>query len=481
MKILLITPNYFVNNLIERWNNILILGKAPVLGLGSIAAQALRKNHEVKILDMIAEPIKKEEFARLISEFKPELVGINITNPTIKKGVLVARFIKMYFPQLPIVVGGPAIEIFPHETMYHQCFDYGLQGEADYTFTEFLDYLQGQSPKKPQGLVYREKGEVKIFGKPPIIHNLDELPLPAYHLYHGKYMHIAAKKSPFSSIMTARGCPYHCGFCSKVPHWNHLRVRSVNKVIEEFKKLAADGVKEINIYDDTFTSLRQRTIDICKGLIKENNKIIWAARTRADSIDEELLDYLKKAGCYRLHIGIESGSNEILKKMNKMVSVEKIKESVNLIKKFGLEVVGYFMVGYPGESLKTMEQTKTLIKELPLDFLELNIFHITPASPIYDETLRQGKNWIYEQWRDYTYLKRDSLPLYHGENTNPHEVEIEARKIFRSYHFSPRQILKYLKMINTWTRLKNYLKGFFKVMLVLLIPRRIQKYEYEKN
>ncbi|MFH1367121.1 MAG: radical SAM protein [Patescibacteria group bacterium] len=478
MKILLITPDYFCENIWDRFLKSLQLGLSPVLGLGYVAAAAEKAGHEVKILDMAAQPTTRKNLALLLRQYEPDLIGFNLTNLTIDRGVLVAKFCKNIQPHTVIAVGGPAAEILPEATLAHACFDLGLRGEADFTFVELLDYLSGKRKEKPEGLIVRENGGINFYGEPALILNLDEIPFPARHLFKGQYMHIAARKKPFASMMTSRGCPYRCGFCSKVPNWCRLRAMSAGKVVEEFRTLSKQGIKEVNLYDDTFTCQRQRTLDICQGLIEAKFDLIWAARTRLDSIDEELLKKMKEAGCYRLHLGIESGSDEILKKMNKMITREQIIKGMKLIKSFGYETVGYFLLGYPGETVATMEETRQLIKEIPLDYIELNTFHPLPDSPVYQEMLAQGVEKVKNEWYDYMALKRKTLPVYHGDGVTPEQVEKYFYKIFREYYFSPRRIINFLRLINTGLRFKNYLRGFTRVILLYLTK---SIYSFRKN
>jgi len=468
MKILLITPDYFVKNSWDRFLKKLLLGASPVLGLGYVAATAEKAGHQVKILDMTVEPTTKEDLAGLINNYQPEFIGFNLTNLTIDKGVMVARQCKKINSKITIGVGGAAAEIFPEATFKHNCFDIGLRGEADYTFVQLINYLENKNQEKPEGLIYKENNKIKFHGLPPMIKNLDELTFPARHLYQGKYMHIAAKKEPFASMMTSRGCPFNCGFCSKVPNWRRLRVMSAKKVVKEFKSLARQGVKEVNLYDDTFTCLRQRTMDICQGLIDNKINIIWAARTRLDSIDPELLKKMREAGCYRLHLGIESGSDKILKLMDKRITRDLIIKGTKMIKKQGFEIVGYFMLGYPGETLETMEETRDLIKKIPLDYIELNTFHPLPNSPVYHQIQEKGIERVEKEWYDYMALKRSLLPVYHGPGVSAKQVDEYFYKIFKEYHFSFRQIINFLKLIKTWVRLKNYLRGFLRVSLLYL-------------
>lgn len=466
MNILLITPDIFCRTKWQRFQKSLGMGLSPVLGLGYIAAAAEKAGHQVKILDLTVEPSTEISLNQLISDFKPELVGLYLTNITILKGVTVAQTIKKSFSKVPIAIGGPSIDLLPFETLNHHCFDFGLQGEADYTFVDLLNYLQGKQKEKPQGFVYRENNEIKIHGRPPYILNLDTLPFPARHLYQGHYMHIAAKKEPFASMMTSRGCPMRCGFCSKAPHWNRLRAMSAKKVVEEFKLLYQTGIKEVNVYDDTFTFLRQRTIDICKGIIAAKINILWACRTRVDVVDEELLDYLKKAGCYRLHIGVESGSNQILKLMDKRITKEQVLASSKLIKKFGFEIVGYFMLGYPGETIKTLEETREIIKTMPTDYIELNTFFPLPSSPVYQEILNKGIHTVEKEWKNYMELKRETLPTYYGEEIDKKQVDDYFYKIFREYYFNIKRIFHFIALINTPLRLKNYSRAFMRIVLL---------------
>jgi len=356
MNILLIRPDDFNTDYLSKLRkgiarNGIHGGVLHPLGLCYVAAASENAGHKTKILDMRAQDISEIEFERIIRKFSPDLVGIYMTTFEIKKAVLIAKKIKDADKSMPVVVGGPGVGIYPKETLTHECFDYGIIGEADFSFPIFLDYLNNKSNDKIPGLVYKKNGAPIISASIQVVKNLDSLPLPARHLLKGNYNYVFVSHEPFTSMMTSRGCPFNCSFCGKPPGRDVLRLRSVWNIVDEFKYVIEDGYKEVILFDDTFTVNKKHVEGVCDGIIHEGLDIIWSARVRIDTINRNMLKKMKRAGCKRLYFGVESGTDPILKLMNKLTTVSQIEESIKLAKDIRFETISYFILGFPGETI----------------------------------------------------------------------------------------------------------------------------------
>jgi len=271
----------------------------------------------VQILDCQAEETKYEKLPRLIREINPDVIGVTAMTLTMLDVLKVVKVAKKNNPKVKIVLGGPHPHIYPEETISFPEIDFVVLGEGEIIFLELLKCLERknyQGLRQIKGLVFKINGEIINTGPGEVIANLDELPFPARHLTpYQKYYSIIAKKNPVTTMFTSRGCPYRCSFCDRPTMGKFFRARSAKNVVDEMAECKKMGINETLVYDDTFTVNRQRVIDICQEIQKRKLKIFWDIRARVDNVDEEVLRELKKAGCQRIHYGVEAGTEKILK------------------------------------------------------------------------------------------------------------------------------------------------------------------------
>ncbi len=336
-----------------------------------------------------------------VREHKPDIVGITLKTGSYKSACNIAFLIKRNFPEIITVAGGPHATILPHETAQEGCFDYVVKGEGEITFSELVDRVEkDESLKGVKGLTYSENG--KIIDNPvrPFIEELNSLPSLERdsHLHRKQY-----PPDAISLIMTGRGCPYACTFCASERIWKRkVRFRSPSNIVDEmidvYKKY---GSRHFKFRDDTFTLNKQRALEICDRLISQKLPVTWQCETRADCLDEELVRRMSKAGCIGVSIGIESGSERILKYIEKGETKENIEEGIKLLHKSGINVSAFMMIGFPTETEKEMAETMTFVKKLSPNHIILSILTPYPGTKIYDDSLRlgllkDGSSW--ERW-----------------------------------------------------------------------------------
>ncbi len=320
-------------------------------GLFSLGAQAIAAGHQVKIYNLSSFPWKKvEEVVRCV---EADLYGMSCWTANRRGVVLTAKLLKKLRPQTHLVVGGPHATPLAKEMLAHcKEIDTIALGEADATFLELIERLsKKQSTKGIAGTMYRDGANI-LEGPPrPSIANLDTLTSP--HSYFDTHI-----------VMTSRGCPWACTFCGAETTWGRgFRAESVGYVLNTLEKaLARLPVKMIQIKDDTFTTNKKRVMDICRGIQDRRMQFFWSCDTRVDLLTEPLLKEMRLAGCQRLSLGVESGSQEILDKIDKKITVDEIIESTRMAKKYGVKVRYYMMLGNRGETVKTFHETLSFLR-----------------------------------------------------------------------------------------------------------------------
>lgn len=353
-------------------------------GLGIIANVLLNEGHQVDVLDINAERLSDCDVQKRI-DLKSEynIIGTGGLITTYKYLKWLIPELKKYNPGSKIVVGGGVVTEDPTILLEAMPADVAVVGEGEITITEIISALENNdSLQTVKGIGYRgQDGQIKINPQRAFIEDLSVLPLPAYELFpmdiylhnvaHASYM---GKKTE-ASIITTRGCPYNCNYCYHI-FGRGARVRSIDNVIEEIKLLIDKyNIDSLLILDETFTINKKRVTEFCDKMISEKIDIPWSCYARVNLVTREMFRKMKKAGCYRVNYGIESGSQQILDNMNKMVTVEQAKNAIKLTRNEGLVCGATFMFGYPEETLETIKETIEFCREL---LIRPTFFFTTP-------------------------------------------------------------------------------------------------------
>jgi radical SAM superfamily enzyme YgiQ (UPF0313 family) len=306
--------------------------------------------------------------------------------------------------------------------------------------------------------------EGKIIHNPdrPYIEDLDSLPMPAYHLMPiDKYRPAigAYKRLPAMSIFATRGCPGRCTFCHRAFH-GKIRSRSAKKIIEEIKYLQKHySIKEINFYDDTFTALKSNVEEFCKIIIKEKIDLTWCCFSRANYVDKKLFALMKRAGCHQVMMGFESGVQEILDGMNKMVTLDQIRNAVKICKEVGLDTRAAYILGNVGETKEMMEQTLRFAIELDTDYAMFNILTAYPGTELWK--LAEKNGWL--RVKNYDYSVSDfTLKL---PTVSQKEILDVYQKVHRKYYLRPKIIFRRIFKIRSWSQLRQEFLGAVAVMM----------------
>lgn len=439
----------------------------PPLGIAIIAAVLEENGYEVKILDLPAIGFSEERLSEMFSKVKPDVVGITSFTSTINAATLLAKNVKENDADSLVILGGPHGTILPEETLRDNPeIDIIVRGEGEQVMLEIAKVLEEKSPnhlKNISGITYRDNHSVRSNPIGPPILNLDSLPFPAFHLLPlTKYsLHPPfGRRSPAMPIITSRGCPYRCVFCSKSIFGNDYRNNSPDYVISEIQFLNEKfGVEEIKFYDDVFTMNRKWVTDICQRLMKEKIDISWTCETRVNLVDRELLKVMKDAGCYMIAYGVESGDQGILRNLKKDITLDQAFEAFKLTHNAGIESVAYFMIGSPKETPKTIKKTIDFAKKLNPDFAQFSITIPYPGTELYNLAAKEGD--ILRKWDDYAYAKLGAIDksAFVTKTLSAQELRAWVKEAYVSFYLRPSYILKKLKKTRSLGELKTNVTG----------------------
>ncbi len=358
----------------------------PPLGLGYLAS-SVRSRHKVRILDCIKDRITPEALCDILDQERPEVVGLQCYTYDIYNVREILRECKKR--SITTVIGGPHPSTAPIESMefFGNDLDYGFYGEAEEGFAKLLDRLDSSQDLHLEaipGLLWRENGKI-IQNDRSFTDNLDSLGMPAWDLIrpqeypeaqHGAFF----RNFPIAPIITTRGCPFSCTFCAgNLISGRRLRKRSIENIINEMETLYNDyGIREFHIIDDNFTLDRNFAKGLLKRIKESHMDISWAVPNgvRVDALDDELLGLMKDTGLYLVSLGIESGSDRVLKLMKKSITRKKITDAVDMIRHFSIDIAGFFILGFPGETIEDIR--KTIDFSLKLDLIRANYFTYLP-------------------------------------------------------------------------------------------------------
>jgi magnesium-protoporphyrin IX monomethyl ester (oxidative) cyclase len=389
----------------------------PPLSLAYLAAVAEQSGHRVRILDTIVEGfnfrknegryvrigLPAEGIRREIEAFQPDLVGITAPFSLMDKEMRsVASLVKSVNPDILVAVGGAHPSSMPEYVIQDCNIDFVVLGEGEATFLELIKKIdEGAGFLDVKGLVFKKDGKIIKNPQREFIADLDSIPFPAWHLLSiEKYIelgqaHGSQKRKRYAPMVTSRGCPGKCVFCSIHSVWGHKwRARSPENVVEEIEKLVSDyKIREIHFEDDNLTLSKQRMAKICDLIIERGLDISWTTPNgvAVNTLDSSLLEKMKKAGCYQLAFGIESGDPNVLKNIiHKPLSLDRVRKVVACSKQLGIWTHGFFVIGFPGESEESIQRTVDFAKEADLDSANFFIAAPYPGTPLNELAVAEG-------------------------------------------------------------------------------------------
>ncbi len=404
----------------------------PPLGIAWLAA-VLRENgfKNVSLIDSVINQYSYEDIIGLVKKNVPDIFGLSFGTQSRFKAFELIRIIRKNFPGVPVVVGGPHPTLTADDILKNVPeIDIVCRGEGENTFLDLVKTLEKKGNLKDvKGISFRnENGEIIHNQAREPIEDLDSLPFPARDLLPiDKYQQTIPLSSKIcTSMITARGCPYSCVYCSTSEQWGHkIRHRSPDNVVDEIEHLMKtyklDGV---GFFDDVFTMDKKRVIAICRKILERKLNVSWWCEARANTIDKEMVDWMKRAGCEHISMAIESGSDKILKNINKAITVAQGVEASKIIKAAGIKLKVFFMHSLPGETREDIRKTvflsRYLVNEVGVDEATQSLTLIYPSTALERtakelKTLPEDFSWskCFEEQRNYPPLNRSPyMPVF---------------------------------------------------------------------
>lgn len=360
-----------------------------------------------RALQDFEHPVWKEIVDRALA-FQPTLVGLSLVTPTAKGAARLAQAIKSRNPRIRIVAGGPHATFMPRAVLEGSPFDYVVRGEGEQTL---LALVEGESLESIPGLSFRDpSGAVRSNPDRPLIGDLDQLPFPDSRFD----LNPRPLDGDHEMIMTGRGCPYRCVFCASPSLWQrHVRLRSVENVMAELQfKYEAYEARRFYFIDDVFNVNERRTAALCEAMIRAGRPFEWMCEARLDHLSPDLLVLMHQAGCKRIKLGVESGSERILQLMKKGITLSQVRQAVAWVKQAGIDLTLYFLLGFPGETTEEARQTIALARELDPTYCSLGIVAPYCGTELHQVLQVQGNPDLQSDGWEHLYHQSTDLLQY---------------------------------------------------------------------
>jgi radical SAM superfamily enzyme YgiQ (UPF0313 family) len=437
--------------------------KMPPFGVAYVSALLRKSGYRCELHDDNLREYTDEQLRGLLRSHAGDLQAVGLTSVSTTLGQLarVARLCKEELPDVPVIIGGPHARLLPAEILEIPEVDVVFTSEAELAI---LEYAKASDLRDVSGIMYRRDGELIENPVGAYLHDLDEIPYPDYSLFDISEYHTTkgiAKRHPNSYIISSRGCPFKCTFCSSKTlnptEKKTVRFRSPEDVIGEIEMLYKDyGVRELFFSDDMLTSKTKHLVGICNAMIERKLDVIWVCMTHVRGINEEKLRLMKRAGCHQICFGIESGDPEIQSVIQKNIDFEHAKHVVKITQDAGIDARCSFMFGNQHETRETMQRTIELAKELKSDFASFNIATPYPGTKFRDWAVENGY-LVNHDWEalDSTSYMLETPDLPKGV------VEEYCDSAFRSFYYTPSYVFRRLRHIRDKEDALRYMRSAY--------------------
>lgn len=415
---------------------------APPLGIAYMAGVLQENNIDVEILDASAEDMDFKDVEKELLKRKPDLVALTALTPTIGRALETAQVVKETLPDSIVVMGGyhPTFNFI--ETLEDENVDIVIRGEGEYIMLNLVQALENQSSLHDvKGIVFEDKNSKEIVVNPeaPLIQDLDELPFPALNLLPMKKYRLLDMDTHMTTMITTRGCPMQCSFCSSAAmHGKKIRERSVENIVDEIEYLNTNyDIDTIAFMDDTFTLKKRKVMAICDEILKRNIEIMWGCTSRVDTLDEKLLKKMKEAGCITIFIGVESADQQQLDNMCKNTTIAKIENAFKIAHKLKIRTIASVALGMPGDTKEIMNKTVKFVHKLKPNYVIYSLATPYPGTRFYKEAFEKNLIKI-KDWSKYTLI----TPILETIDCSLNDMRKIQAKAFMKFYLRPHYIIR---------------------------------------
>lgn len=415
---------------------------APPLGIAYMAGVLQENNIDVEILDASAEDMDFKDVEKELLKRKPDLVALTALTPTIGRALETAQVVKETLPDSIVVMGGyhPTFNFI--ETLEDENVDIVIRGEGEYIMLNLVQALENQSSLHDvKGIVFEDKNSKEIVVNPeaPLIQDLDELPFPALNLLPMKKYRLLDMDTHMTTMITTRGCPMQCSFCSSAAmHGKKIRERSVENIVDEIEYLKTNyDIDTIAFMDDTFTLKKRKVMAICDEILKRNIEIMWGCTSRVDTLDEKLLKKMKEAGCITIFIGVESADQQQLDNMCKNTTIAKIENAFKIAHKLKIRTIASVALGIPGDTKEIMNKTVKFVHKLKPNYAIYSLATPYPGTRFYKEAFEKNLIKI-KDWSKYTLI----TPILETIDCSLNDMRKIQAKAFMKFYLRPHYIIR---------------------------------------
>jgi len=412
----------------------------PGIGTLTLAAVARAAGHRVHLVDGKRTGTPVDDVARAVAALHPDHVGISATTVSITNAARIATRLKVLSPRAVVTVGGPHVSAVPERTLAaFPSFDYGVVGEGERSYPDLIARLAaGDDPRPVPGLVYRSGDRVLANPRAPYLDGdeLDRLPPPAWDLLPEFPLRFQPnvfnyRQTPVASLVTSRGCPFSCAFCDRSTSGRRGRFNGVDYVVRLCRRLADQGVRHVLFYDDLFTTSRRRVVELCERFLAEDFRFTWSCNSHPNLLDAAALRLMRRAGCWQIAYGIESGSQRVLDVVKHEVKLPRMLETLRRTRAAGIRVKGLLMMAHPTEDEASLRETIEFLRRAPLDLVQVTKFTPFPGTPSYATIRRHGS--FDEDWERMNAMNWVFVP--HG--LTPETLEGWFRRAYKTFYSRP--------------------------------------------
>jgi len=475
MNILVLNPpnrytRYLVRDLIygcwckgKRIGNTLF----PPLNLLYIATVLKESGFSVKLLDALGENKSLKDVNKEVKD--KNAVVLSTDSTTFNEDARVIKELKETNPNLKVIMCGPYPTMFPEYALKKSLVDFAISGEAETTVEKLMMILSNTNWKSKirgmKSVSWKENEHLIINREKNFIKNLNDLPFPDRSMLKGKYYNPIGKKEIFTTALTSRGCNGTCIFCTAPSFYeNKIRYRTSNNVIEELRLIKSQGYDEILFRDETFTLFKKRNEKICKTIIKEKLDISWICNLRVGTVNKDMMKLMKRAGCHTFKIGVESGSQKILNNLKKGITIKEVEKTFKLCKRLGVNTHAHLMIGCPGETKKTVEETIQFLKKIEPDTIDIGILTPFPGTKLFEivkektDKIGDGTNCGINDIHNKTFFNELFCEL------SKEDIEKGIKMIYRWFYTRPNYIFRRLLSMNSPSNIIRSVKAGINIL-----------------